>query len=142
MEQGIGGCLKSAPAMVEGRFRQFVRQAAHVGGEIVLEVVSAAFVIWATSKAAESDQRPPVIAEFNGHEATFTTPFATTGPWHISWQGDLDIQVWINRLDEAPLQYGQVSGYNGSAFFSDAGTFFFVIVLLQAGSWSITVRSR
>jgi len=31
---------------------------------------------------------------------------------------------------------------NGSAFFADAGTFFFVVAVLQASPWSITVRSR
>jgi hypothetical protein len=137
----IGGYPMTS-AVAEGRFRRFIRQAGHIGADAAILLGSVFLAFWAASKAAESDQRPPVVAQFDGHEGTFTNQFTTTGPWHVSWQGDLQIQVWMNSLDAAPVEYHEISGEDGSAFFADAGTFFFVIAMLQASPWSIIVRSR
>ncbi|HYU11099.1 MAG TPA: hypothetical protein VEK82_00885 [Stellaceae bacterium] len=129
-------------AVAGGRFGRFIRHAAHVGADAAILIGSVFLAFWAASKAAEADQRPPVVGQFDGHESTFTNQFTTTGPWQVSWQGDLDIQVWMNTPDAAPVQCHEISGENGSAFFADAGTFFFVVAVLQASPWSITVRSR
>ena len=86
---------------------------------------------------------PPIIGKIDGDDDTFSEPFTTNGPWQISWQGDLDIEVWMQNPGETPVQYGYTSGWNqGTAFFPDAGAFYLVIRLLQARYWSITIRSR
>ena len=88
MEQSrrAGGLLMTS-AVTEGRLLRFVRQAAHVGADAAIFVGSVILAVWAASKAAEADQRAPIVAQFNGHEGTFTSQFTTTGPWYVSWQG-------------------------------------------------------
>jgi hypothetical protein len=144
-----------------GRFRGIVDQTIQVGGKAAratgrAAVVTGKAVLWTAAGVAglvlllaaagneteEEDQKPPIIARFEGSEDTFTTPFTTTGPWQISWQGYLDIEVWRQEPDEPPAQYDRVTGNSASAFFPLSGTFYLVIRCIEPGFWTIFVRSR
>ena len=133
--------------MADG-FKSILTQVARATGKAAIWTAAGVAGVWVLAKAGEMEaeeeaKRPPIIAKFDGHEDTFSEPFTTNGPWQISWQGDLDIEVWMQNPGETPVQYGYASGWNqGTAFFPEAGTFFLVIRLLQARYWSITIRSR
>jgi hypothetical protein len=130
------------------KLRQIVKRAAGVSGKAALWTGAAVAGFWILGEAGkqaeeEEAQRPPIIAHFNGNEDTFTATFTTYGPWQISWLGDIDVEVWMHEYHESPFQYSGASGFNGSAFFPDGGTFYLVIRLSEAGqSWNVTVRSR
>jgi hypothetical protein len=128
--------------------KRTLRQVARATGKAAIWGVAGLAGVWVLAKAGEMEaeeeaKRPPIIAKFDGQDDTFSESFMTNGPWQISWQGDLDIEIWMQNPSETPLQHGYASGLNqGTAFFPEAGTFYLVIRLLQAGSWSIIVRSR
>jgi len=130
------------------KLRQIVKRAASVSGKAALWTGAAVAGLWILGEAGkqaeeEEAQRPPVIARFNGSEDTYTSTFTTYGPWQMSWLGDIDVEVWMHEPHESPSQYSGASGSNGSAFFSDGGTFYLIIRLLQAGqSWNVTIRAR
>jgi hypothetical protein len=133
--------------MADG-FKSKFKQAAHATGQAAIWTVAGLAGVWVLAKAGEMEaeeeaKRPPIIAKFDGLNDTFSEPFTTNGPWQISWQGDLDIDVWTQNPGETPVQHGYASGSDqGTAFFPEAGTFFLVIRLLEARYWSITIRSR
>jgi hypothetical protein len=130
------------------KLRQIVKRAASVSGKAALWTGAAVAGLWILGEAGkqaeeEEAQKPPVIAEFNGHEDTYTATFTTHSPGQISWLGDLDVQVWMHEPHESPVQDSGSSGLNGSAFFPDGGTFFLVVTLLLTGqSWKVIVGSR
>jgi hypothetical protein len=133
---------------VANGLKRSLRQVARATSKAAIWSVAGLAGMWVLAKAGEMEaeeeaRRPPIIARFDGHEDTFSEPFTTTGPWQLSWQGDLDIEVWTQTPHESPVKHGYASGCDrGTAFFPEAGTFYLVIRLLQAGSWSIAVRSR
>ena len=92
-------------------------------------------------EAEDEARKPPVLTKFDGHEGTYTAPFITHGPWQISWEGNLDIEVWLQEPDSTPVAYDHATGNSGSAFFPLAGTFYLVIRLWEPGWWSVAVRS-
>jgi hypothetical protein len=124
------------------------RKAARVTGKVALWSVAGVAGLWLLGKASEMEaqeeaQKPPVVAKFDGHDDTYTAPFTTNGPWQISWEGNLDIEVWQQYQDSTAALYGNAGGNTGSAFFSLAGIFYLVIRRLEpTWGWSITVRSR
>jgi hypothetical protein len=63
-------------------------------------------------------KRPSIIAKFDRHDDTFSEPFTTNGPWQISWEGDLDIEVWMQNLGATPMQCGHAGGSNKGTPFS------------------------
>jgi hypothetical protein len=134
--------------MADGQVKSIFEKAARTTGKAAIWTVAAVAGVWILAKAGEIEaekevQRPPVIAKFGGDDDTYTAPFTTNGPWQIYWEGDLEIEIWVQRPDETPVKHAYASGWGrGSAFFPEEGTFFLVIRLLQPGSWSITVRSR
>lgn len=133
--------------MTDG-LKSFFGQVARGTGKAAIWTAAAVAGVWVLAKAGEMEaeeeaKRPPIIAKFDGHDDTFSEQFATNGPWQISWQGDLEIEVWMQNPGETPVQHGYASGWNqGTAFFPEAGTFFLVIRLLQVRYWSIIIRSR
>ncbi len=74
-------------------------------------------------EAEEEARKPPVLTKFDGHEGTYTAPFITHGPWQISWEGNIDIEVWLQEPDSTPAAYDHATGNSGSAFFPLAGHF-------------------
>ncbi len=136
--------------MDRGRVWGAVKKTASMTGKAVLGVVAAVAAIWVVGEAVrqsaeekenEERQKPPVTAEFRGNADTFTAPFLTEGPWQLTWTGSLDIEVW-RKDSEAPIFHGHASGWNGSAFFPEAGEFYLVVRLVEPGSWVASVRSR
>jgi len=117
-------------------------------GKVALWSVAAVAGLWILGKAGErvaeeEAQKPPVVAKFDGHDATYTDSFTTNGPWQISWEGNLAIEVWQQYQDSTPALYDNTGGNRGSAFYPLAGTFYLIIRCLEAGFWwSITIRSR
>jgi hypothetical protein len=127
-----------------------IKKTASATGKAALGIVGAVAAVWvigegirrdAEEREDEERQKPPILAEFQGREDTFTASFMPNGPWQLSWTGALKIEVWRKDSEEATL-YDRASGVDGSTFFSEAGEFYLVVRLLEPGPWHITIRSR
>lgn len=127
-----------------------VKKAGRMIGKATLWVAGTGAAIWivgegirqnAEERENDERQKPPLLVQFSGREDTLTTSFMPTGPWQLSWTGALEIEIWRKGVEESSC-HGHASGWNGFAFFPEAGEFYLVVRLVEPGSWHITIRSR
>ncbi len=146
--------LHSALSSMSKRISDILRQTgrtiggvARVIGKIALWSIAALAGLWILGKAGAAEaekaaRKPPILTRFEGHENTYTAPFITHGPWQLSWEGNLDSEVWLEEPNSTPVGYDHAAGNGESAFFPSAGTFYLVIRLSEPGWWSVAVRAR
>jgi hypothetical protein len=123
-------------------------KAARMTGKVALWSVVAGAGLWLLGKAGEIEaeeeaKKPPILAKFDGQDDTYTAPFTTHGPWQISWEGNLDIEIWRQHHDGTAGLYDSAGGNGGSAFYPSAGIFYLVIRRFEPTlRWTTTVRCR